>query len=531
MKSITSTKLIISASVFLILFFNFAFFSNVVATYPVGLKNSGFLLSLAFFLASVITIMLSLVCNRYTIKPIIIVILMVSSATSYFMDTYNVVINDDMIDNILKTDLAEANDLLSFRYLLYLLILGVIPSIFVYKIKINFRPPAKEALSRIRLIGISLGIMAVAVFLFSDFYASFLREHKPLRYYTNPTFYMYSIGKYASRFFTSPPGEITRIAQDASIHKSANHRELVILVIGETARADRFSLNGYNRNTNPLLEKKHVISFTNFWSCGTSTAYSVPCIFSSDGEADFDKSIAGNTENVLDVLRQVGVNVLWLDNNSDSKGVALRIPYENYRTPDKNPACDSECRDVGMLANLQSYIDSHPQGDIFIVLHQMGNHGPAYYKRYPEEFEVFKPVCKTNQLENCSQDEISNAYDNAILYTDYFLSKTIDLLENNQKNFEASMLYVSDHGESLGENGLYLHGLPNIIAPDAQRHVPAILWLSNNYDNHVIDLDSLKKKTGGYFTHDNIFHTILGMLEVRTATYNPSLDLIKHYAE
>jgi lipid A ethanolaminephosphotransferase len=304
----------------------------------------------------------------------------------------------------------------------------------------------------------------------------------------------------------------------------------VILVVGETARADHFSLNGYERSTNPYLEKKDVISFTNFWSCGTSTAYSLPCIFSGNNRTDFDSADSNNTENILDVLQRVGVNVLWLDNNSDSKGVALRVPYKNFRIPDNNPICNPECRDVGMLPYVQSYINNHPTGDIFIVLHQMGNHGPAYYKRYPDNFKVFKPVCETNQLEKCSTEEINNAYDNALLYTDYFLSKTIDLLDSNKEDFGSTMIYVSDHGESLGENGLYLHGLPYIIAPDVQKHVPAIIWFGASFNLRAeVNFAELKKRKNEHFSHDNLFHTILGLLEVKTSAYDKSLDIIHHH--
>lgn len=192
------------------------------------------------------------------------------------------------------------------------------------------------------------------------------------------------------------------------------------------------------------------------------------------------------------MLQHAGINVLWLDNNSDSKGVALRVPYQGYKSADINPICDTECRDVGMLKNLPAYIHEHPQGDIFIVLHQMGNHGPAYYKRYSAEFEKFTPVCETSQLEECSTEALNNAYDNAVLYTGYFLSEVIEFLKQNDKAFVTGMFYVSDHGESLGENQLYLHGLPNFVASDVQRHVPAVLWQSENFDG--IDINSLLKK-------------------------------------
>ena len=177
-----------------------------------------------------------------------------------------------------------------------------------------------------------------------------------------------------------------------------------------------------------------------------------------------------------------------------------------------------------MLANLQSYIDEKSEGDIFIVLHQMGNHGPAYYKRYTKEFEKFTPTCDTNQLEDCSNEEIGNTYDNVILYTDYFLSEVIGLLKKNDESFQSAMLYVSDHGESLGENGLYLHGMPRFIAPDTQLHVPAIMWFSDNFVNP--NIASLQGKQDNSYSHDNVFHTVLGLMEIKTSIYDKKLDII-----
>ncbi|OYZ62107.1 MAG: hypothetical protein B7Y17_04410 [Sulfuricurvum sp. 24-42-5] len=184
---------------------------------------------------------------------------------------------------------------------------------------------------------------------------------------------------------------------------------------------------------------------------------------------------------------------------------------------------DGECRDEGMLVGLQEYIDAHPKGEIVIVLHQMGNHGPAYYKRYPKSFEKFSPVCKSNQLEQCTQSQITNAYDNAILYTDYFLSKVIGLLKANDEKFATAMFYVSDHGESLGENGLYLHGFPYAIAPEAQKHVPAVMWFGKQYE---IKKEIVKRNASKAYNHDFLYHTMLGMLEVNTSIYRPELDIL-----
>lgn len=523
-KKTTSSRLIILAALFLITFDNLAFFSNILKVYPFTQNNILFLASLAVVFSGFIVLLLSLVCYRYTLKPIVIAVLLISSFASYFMDSYNTIIDTSMIQNVIQTDFAESSDLLSSKLILYVVFLGVLPSYFVYKANIIFEPAGKAIISRVKLFSLTLlGIVAVML-IFGNFYASFIREHKRLRFYANPSYYIHSTIKYINGLITWNARPFELIGIDARIPLNDTHRELIIFVVGETAREDRFSVNGYVRETNPLLKNENIVSFTNFWSCGTTTGVSVPCMFSVYKGSEYDSEKAQSTDNVLDILQRAGVNVLWLDNNSDSKGVALRVPYKSYKGPDINPICDIECRDEGMLLNLQAYIDKHRKGDIFIVLHQLGNHGPAYYKRYPLSFEKFTPVCKTNQLEDCNKEELDNAYDNAILYTDYFLSNVIGLLKQNNKDFETAMFYVSDHGESLGENGLYLHGLPNFIAPDTQRHVPTIIWLGSNFDE--IDTKSLAMKRDNRYTHDNIFHTVLGFMEIETSIYDRKLDII-----
>jgi lipid A ethanolaminephosphotransferase len=294
--------------------------------------------------------------------------------------------------------------------------------------------------------------------------------------------------------------------------------------VGEAGRTDHFSINGYGRQTNPLLEKEDVISFTDISSCGTTTAVSVPCMFSIYNRQEFDDVKGKNVENVLDVIHHTGASVLWRENNSNSKKVASRVTYEEYRTSKKNTLCeDGECRDEGMLVGLQEYIDSRGKGDIFIVLHQLGSHGPAYYRRYPLRFEKFIPTCTSNQLEECSVEEIVNTYDNTILYTDYFLSKAIALLKNNDKHFATAMVYMSDHGESLGENGVYLHGLPYFFAPRSQKQVASIFWFGQRYR---VDREALRQRAGLAYSHDNIFHTLLGMMDIETSVYIRDMDIL-----
>ena len=478
-----------------------------------------YIFSLTLLLFTFMIFLFTLISSRYTLKPILIFTLMVSSFTSYFMNTYHVVIDSSMIQNSIQTDLHESLDLFSIKLLLYIFILGVLPSYFVYKTKLEMLNFKDALLSKVKTLLLSLLLIVIIIVSFSKFYTSFFREHKPLRYYTNPTYWIYAIGDYIGKNLNSGEIVVKPIGLDANITTANKPHKLVIMVVGEAVRADHFSLNGYQKETNPLLEKENIINFSNFSSCGTSTAVSVPCMFSVYDKSNYSYKKGISTQNVLDVLDHTKqVSILWRDNNSNSKGVAVRLAYEDYKNAKNNTICNEECRDEGMLVGLDEYIEQHSQKDILIVLHQMGNHGPAYYKRYPKEFEKFKPVCKTNQLEECSQEEISNAYDNAILYSDYFLSKTIKLLKKYKK-LDTSLIYISDHGESLGENGLYLHGLPYFMAPDAQTHVGAFMWFGD--DKHK-SIDANQQ-----YSQDNLFHTLLGIFNVKAEVYDNKMDILK----
>lgn len=517
-------RLILLVSVFWAAFANFSFFQNCLQVYPVSGMNVLFLASLAVVLVAVMCLLLNLVCGRYTTKPVLIVLLLATSCAAYFMDTYHIVIDESMILNIQQTNYHETIDLFSLRLLLYFFLLGLLPAMTVLLVRVEYDSFGHELVSRFKSITLCLLVIIAAALPQSRFYASFLREHKPLRYYTNPTYYIYSVAKRLLR----PQGGVAHARQiiglDAHIPADDKDRELIIMVVGETARADHFSLNGYDRLTNPLVSREDVVSLRQLYSCGTSTATSVPCMFSLYDRQSYSEAKVDSVENVLDVMRHAGVSVLWRENNSNSKKIAAGVQYEDFRSPRTNPVCeDGECRDEGMLAGLGEYIESIPKGDIVVVLHQMGSHGPAYWKRYPAAFEKFTPTCRTNQLEECSVEEIINTYDNTILYTDYFLSRVISLLEEFDNRFETAMIYISDHGESLGEGGMYLHSLPYFFAPEMQKHVAGILWFGRSYK---LDREALRKKGDQKYSHDNVFHTLLGMLELQTPLYNPKLDIL-----
>lgn len=527
--NLSPTLLILLVSFFITFSGNLSFITHFSQEYELN-KNLGFLCALMVIIFCLNTLLTSLFFLILPLKWSTALMLILSAVCAYFLDQFGVVIDVEMIRNSLQTDLAEASDLLSWNLLLRLTWLAIVPIVFIGQMSTKTAEGFAKWQSKLQYLaapaGVSLLLTIICIALYSAQFTSFIRQHKPLRYYLNPLQTIYSGGKYiATQLKHSGPQTYVMLNTSARVPSNKTGKKLHIMVVGETARADHLSLNGYTRETNPLLsQQQNVLSYGHISSCGTSTAISVPCMFSLSAKDDFDIDSASYTQNALDIIAQAGVSVLWRDNNSDSKGVALRQLFEDFRTSDVNPECDVECRDTGMLRDLQDFINKQPD-DIFIVLHQMGSHGPAYYKRYPKAFEKFTPACQTAELSHCSDQEIINAYDNTILYTDYFLSRIVALLQANASNFQTSMLYVSDHGESMGENGIYLHGLPYAFAPDGQIHVPAILWSD---DGSNIDLAQSRKLVNQVNSHDALAKTLISLFDIQTdAQFNPAPSLIK----
>lgn len=523
LQKLTSISLTLIVVAFVILTGNIIFFSNMIEAFPFA-DNYGYIVTLPIWLFSLLAILLLLINTRYTTKPILIIVLIITAIVSYFTNSYGTIFDENMIANSVETNLAEATDLFSLSLLLYVAVFGFLPSYWVYKVSIIPHRFLREVYRRIKfLLGLVVIFIAITLMFFKS-YTEFSKEHRYLRLYTNPTYPLYATGQYIHSLFEGQNTPFKIVGKDAKINRHSNNKKLVIMVAGETARADRFSVNGYQKNTNPLLSKEAIVSFSQMHSCGTDTATSLPCMFSLLGRTDYSYAQGKNMSNVLDVLNYAGVEVLWRDNNSSSKTVADRVTYQDFKSSDINPICDIECRDIGMLDGLQKYITQHSNQDILIVLHMMGSHGPAYYKRYPQEFEEFTPTCKVNQLGKCSDQQINNAYDNTIVYADYFLSKTIEFLKQNQTH-QSALFYMSDHGESLGENGLYLHGMPYFVAPKEQTHVASLAWFDAEF-LRGIDRKKLKQKATQPLNHDGLFHTLLGLFDVDSQVYNAKLDYI-----
>ena len=525
--------LTLAASAFFVLMYNFSFWKTFfVATGGFQLANVPLYIASFTLLTLTFNACLTLFSFRYVIKPLLILLFFVTAGSSYFMNRYGIAIDAAMMQNVMETDVHEATELLSWSLVLTIAVLGVLPSVLVYRLPLAFPTWRRALMLNPAVIVVSLMIAGVLMMGFFKTLAPAVREYRQMRFLLTPT----NVVQAGNSFFKHKLARATVIAplgSDAmkgTLWAGEKRRTVTIMVVGETARAMNFSLNGYKRDTNPLLSRQPgLLNFSQVQSCGTATAISVPCLFSGFARVDYSEDKAKAQEGLLDVLRHAGLQVLWRDNNSGCKGVCDRVTYEDMSQPKAgDPFCSTEeCYDERMLQGLPEIIRNAKQ-DLVIVLHQKGSHGPAYWKRYPASFQKFGPVCQSNELEKCSRESIVAAYDNTIAYTDYFLSKTIDLLRTSgaADNVDTAMMYFSDHGESLGEKNMYLHGAPYFISPEEQRHVPFMLWLDQNYrDRFNLDQRCLEARRGQEFSHDNVFHSFLGMLNISTAVYNPRLDI------
>jgi lipid A ethanolaminephosphotransferase len=523
---------LILCALYISLFLNIAYFKQAFALLPVdSLHNALVFATMPVVLLCVINILITLASFLWLDRLLIVLFILLAASAQYFIMNFGVVIDRSMITNIIDTTPAESFALMSGKLVITLLLTALLAVIIALWIKV--KKPAlvwKSLAWRGASIVVSALLIVFVALLFYKDYASLFRNNKELVKSLNPSNSIVAMNSWYShnRLAHLP---LVRIGEDATqkpIMKNGPRRNLTIVVLGETSRAENFSLGGYERETNPRLAKDDVVYFPKTTSCGTATAVSVPCMFSNMPRAHYDEQLAQHQEGLLDVIQRAGINVLWNDNDGGCKGACDRVPHQDVTRLDLPGQCiDGECYDDVLFHGLDDYINNL-KGDGVIVLHTIGSHGPTYYNRYPKELRTFTPTCDSNEIQNCTKEQLVNTYDNTIVNVDYIVDKAIKLLQSKQNTFTTSLVYLSDHGESLGENGVYLHGLPYAIAPDTQKHVPMLVWLSEDYQQRYgIDYQCLKAHAkANDFSQDNLFSTLLGLTGVSTKEYQASDDML-----
>lgn len=498
-----------------------------------GLMQVLFMSATFLLIAGVNFIFLQLISWRASAKTVAVIMIVLTGLTSYFVNQLGVNVNTAQIENVMQTDTREALDLLSIPLLLWVLKIIVVPLIGLLFIQIKPANNLKHLLiGKFGSLAVALFIIGAGLFSFYSQYAPIFRENRELKAQISPLNVISSSWSYSRRQYKKRDLPLVKYGEDAHIvHTVGAHApKIMVLVVGETARAENFSLNGYHKPTNPELSKLDLVNFTQASSCGTQTSVSVPCMFSGMKRSAYDEALAGHREGLLDIVQRAGYEVTWIDNNSGCKGACDRI--QHYISPKddpryKNECKDGECYDGILIDALRDYLKAldlkQLKKDQLIVLHQLGSHGPAYYKRYPAAFKKFTPTCDTNNIQNCSRESLINSYDNTILYTDHVLSTLIHTLD--ALPVSTGLMYLSDHGESTGENGLYLHGTPYFMAPKEQTHIPMLFWFSTTWPQQQTIKQCLNGQKNNPVSQDNLFPTVLGLLHIRTQVLDSSLDL------
>ena len=517
------------ASLFFALFCNGLFLSGMLAGYDLAQPGSWLLAgSLVVVLVAVHFVLLGLVATRWTTKPLLALLFVATAFAVHFMTRYKVYLDTAMLRNVLATDVREARDLMTWSLIPQLLLYAVLPLWVLNRVRLQQRAFGRALLVRSASLLLALLLAGGAIFVNFQDVASLMRNNRELRFLVTPANYIYSLAQVARS--QAKAADLVRepVGVDAAPGAGWSGRQkpvVMVMVLGETARAANWGLSGYARQTTPeLAAEAGIINFADVTSCGTDTETSLPCIFSPWGRRGYDETRIRNSESVLDVVARAGFRVVWMDNQSGCKGVCNGV--EALRPdPAKSPALcvGNECQDGVLVESLKQLVSETP-GNLLIVLHQMGNHGPAYFKRYPDEFKQFVPACEDPDLPKCTGESIVNAYDNAIRYTDHVLASLVRTLREH-KNHDSALLYVSDHGESLGEKGLFLHGVPYKIAPDVQTKVPMDMWFSQGFPaSFALDEGCIGKVAATPLSHDHIFHTLLGLLDVKTSAYAREMD-------
>ncbi|WP_065617455.1 phosphoethanolamine transferase [Pseudomonas moraviensis] len=530
LKAVRPEWVTLFASAFLLLGFNLVLWQHLFEITAADGKGSALRLAFGVMIFAAFNIVLTLFAFRPLLKPLLTLLFLISAGVAYFMSQYGVMIDAGMLRNFAETNATEVRDLLSMKLFAYIVFLGILPCLVLWKMPVTYRRWHHELFSKVIVSVASAAVIGGVALANYQGLSSLFRNHHEIRLMLVPSNYIGASLGYLQEQVVSAQQPFIKIGVDAQRNPDLQfqpRKSLTVLVVGESARAQNFGILGYDRDTTPQLDKEAgLIAFTDVHSCGTETAVSVPCMFSNMGRKDYNASKAKNEEGLLDVLKRAGIDVIWRDNQSGCKGTCDRVTVQDVsKLQDPALCANSECRDEILLQGLQSFID-HLDKDTVLVLHQMGSHGPDYFKRYPKEYEHFTPVCESNALNNCSRESIVNGYDNTLVYTDHVLASLIDVLRSNQDKVDTAMLYLSDHGESLGEYNLFLHGTPYMLAPEQQKHVAMLAWFSDSYQKaYSVDTHCLQMSRDKPLSQDNLFHSMLGLLEVRSSVYQPALDM------
>lgn len=476
--------------------FHAPFFGYAAENVEKGFNGGLIMVSLVLLmlLLNYLAFYLILYLGRIVGKILLSFLFIGSSIGYYFIRTYDVMIDDTMMGNVFNTNYSEASAYYSASALLYVLFMGILPSVLLFITKIDYG----RLKGFFKNIGYTLVVCIVIAFVNITNWPWIDRHSTVGGSLVLPWSYVINSFRYQNSVREANREEI--ILPDATITDDV--KSVVVLVIGESARRDHFSLYGYERETNPRLSR---IDGLKAYKANSSATYTTAGV-----KAILEYRDCGELYEILpNYLFRNGVDVVWRSSNWGQPPLHI----DRYQTSTDVAAQYegvSDSLDESLIAGLRNLVETSQKNKMLIVLHTSTSHGPAYTTRYPPEFELFKPVCNTVEMSKCPHDQLMNAYDNTIVYTDYLLSEVIGQLQS-LTDWKSCMIYVSDHGESLGEKNLYMHGVPMSVAPAEQYEIPFIVWRSDGTDScRQLDL----------IGQHHVFHSVLRFLGIGSPVFD-----------
>ena len=446
---------------------------------------------------------LAMFCMRMVGRIVLAILSLINATAVYFIQTYNVIISATTIENVFNTRYSEASGFFSWSLWLFILVFGLLPALFCL-----LQPVVIGKVKKLGIYcGCSLAVILV-VGLLNINQTLFISQHdtelggllQPWSYIAN-TYRVISFSQdEQAEEIKLPDGRITD-----------DEKAVVVLVIGESARKANFQLYGYQRDTNPLLSKRQDLKVYQANSCATYTTAGTKALLEPK---DCDELY----ELLPNYAFRTGVDVSWRTSNWGEPPIHIKEYLTDKELAEQYPDVDSDYEGI-LFAGLRQRIESSPKNKVLIILHTSTSHGPQYANKYPKAFEVYKPVAKNVEEGEKHVDMLVNAYDNTIRYTDFLLDSLINTL-CSMTDWKSAMIFISDHGESLGENKMFMHGLPMKLAPKEQYEIPFLVWTSENFRAYKSNLPAVLEQ-------HYIFHSVLNLLSIQSPAYNEDYDIFQ----
>ena len=473
-----------------------------------------------FLLASVVVIMLVLnfmmtylvmFLMRFVGRILLAILSIINATAVYFIFTYSVIIDATTIENVFNTRYSEASGFFSLPLWLFIIAFGLLPAIWCLLQPVDYGKAKK--------LGVCCGSSLVIILAVASMNISqtlWISQHDTeLGGLLQPWSYIVNTGRVIS-FSQEEQAEEIKLP-DGTI--ADNEKAVVVLVIGESSRKANFQLYGYQRNTNPLLSKQEGLKVYEATSCATYTTAGTKAILEPQDSGDL-------YELLPNYAFRTGVDVSWRSSNWGEPPIHIDEYLTNEELGEKYPD-ENIYNDAILLKGLRERIESSPKNKVLIVLHTSTSHGPKYADKYPKEFEVYKPVAKNVEEGQKNVGLLINAYDNTILYTDFLVDSLINMLRS-MTDWNSAMIFISDHGESLGENKMFMHGLPMKLAPKVQYEIPFLVWTSDHFRDYKpisTEKDAPEGQLPAVLDQHYVFHSVLNLLSIQSPAYNKDYDI------